>query len=246
MPRLPAAHAASDPVARLKTHIATRYPGRIAGALTRAGTPARCVDLPPDLDPRLREALVHRGVSSLYSHQRESFDLARVRPAPGRRHPHRVGQDALLQPAGAGRGAQLRGQGTLSLSHQGPGPGPGGGADRAQSRRRPWGACLYLRRRHPGRRPQGGAHPRRHRGQQPGHAPPGDPAPSHQMGPVLRGARVRCGGRAAQLPGGLRLSRGQCLSAAASHLPLLRGLTHLHLHLRHHRQPVRAGLAAVR
>ena len=77
MPRLPAAHAASDPVARLKTHIATRYPGRIAGALTRAGTPARCVDLPPDLDPRLREALVHRGVSSLYSHQRESFELAR-------------------------------------------------------------------------------------------------------------------------------------------------------------------------
>ncbi len=77
MPRLPEAHAASDPVARLKTHIATRYPGRIAGALTRAGTPARCVDLPPDLDPRLREALAQRGVSSLYSHQRESFDLAR-------------------------------------------------------------------------------------------------------------------------------------------------------------------------
>jgi DEAD/DEAH box helicase domain-containing protein len=41
--------------------------------------PARAAELvpfPPDLHPRLRESFAKRGIESLYSHQREAFDLA--------------------------------------------------------------------------------------------------------------------------------------------------------------------------
>ena len=66
------------PVDRLRLRLAARYPGRIAGALTLAAAPARWLDLPPALDPRLRDALIARGLPRLYSHQRQAFDLARA------------------------------------------------------------------------------------------------------------------------------------------------------------------------
>jgi DEAD/DEAH box helicase domain-containing protein len=39
---------------------------------------ARYAEFPPDIDSRLREALVRRGVERLYTHQREAFDAARA------------------------------------------------------------------------------------------------------------------------------------------------------------------------
>ncbi len=51
---------------------------------------AKLADLPADLDPGLVEALARAGISSLYSHQAEAFEIARrARPDPDQRH--RVG-----------------------------------------------------------------------------------------------------------------------------------------------------------
>ncbi len=71
------ATAAREPAVHLKDRLLVHFHGRIAGALAQAATPARLCELPPDLDPRLRAALISRGVGGLYSHQREAFDLAR-------------------------------------------------------------------------------------------------------------------------------------------------------------------------
>ncbi len=69
---------ADQPVIRLKNQLTRRYAARIAGDLVRPATPARLADLPPDLDPGLREALAARGLAQLYAHQRDAFDLARA------------------------------------------------------------------------------------------------------------------------------------------------------------------------
>src|SRR6185295_3055700 len=37
----------------------------------------RLVDFPAEVDPRLREALGHRSIAKLYSHQAQAFDVAR-------------------------------------------------------------------------------------------------------------------------------------------------------------------------
>ena len=76
----PRSHATDtgDPVARLRGRLQQRYAGRIAGSLTQAASPARWAELPGDLDPRLAAALAARGLTRLYSHQREAFDLARA------------------------------------------------------------------------------------------------------------------------------------------------------------------------
>jgi DEAD/DEAH box helicase domain-containing protein len=63
---------------RLKGRLAARYPGRIAGELTRPAVPARWAALPPELDPRLKAALQAREIRRLYSHQRQAYDLARA------------------------------------------------------------------------------------------------------------------------------------------------------------------------
>lgn len=39
---------------------------------------AKCVDIPEDVDPRLRDALRRRGIPSLYTHQREAYVEARA------------------------------------------------------------------------------------------------------------------------------------------------------------------------
>ncbi|MDP9190019.1 MAG: DEAD/DEAH box helicase [Actinomycetota bacterium] len=58
-------------------------PGREDGRLVRESsepaTIAKLADLPADLDPRLAEALARIGISSLYSHQAEAFEIARER-----------------------------------------------------------------------------------------------------------------------------------------------------------------------
>jgi DEAD/DEAH box helicase domain-containing protein len=60
----------------LAERLRRRYRGRICAELVLPEHPARYADLPPGLDPRLELALVSRGVSRLYSHQRETADLA--------------------------------------------------------------------------------------------------------------------------------------------------------------------------
>jgi DEAD/DEAH box helicase domain-containing protein len=67
-----------QPVLRLKEQLLSRYRPRISGELVRPAAPARWRDLPPDLAPGLGEALTARGLSRLYAHQREAFDLARA------------------------------------------------------------------------------------------------------------------------------------------------------------------------
>jgi DEAD/DEAH box helicase domain-containing protein len=54
-----------------------RYAGRITGELVQPGSPARHADLPAELDPRLRGALASRGLTRLYSHQREAWEHVR-------------------------------------------------------------------------------------------------------------------------------------------------------------------------
>ena len=223
-------------VARLKG----RYGERISGELVQPAIAARYADLPAGLHPGLTKALAARGVERLYSHQRAVWDLVRSGHHVVVATPTASGKtlcynlpvlDAVLD--GGAKAlylfptkalAQDQVAELLELNRAG---GPG----------RP---CLHLRRRHPGGCPQGGAYPRRHRRLQPGHAPPGDPAPPHQVGAVLRGPAIRGGGRAARLPRGLRLPCGQCPAAPAAGLPLLRGRPALHLRLRHHRQPRRS------
>ncbi len=78
MTERPTLPSPQEPIAGLQRRLATRYPGRISGALTQPALQARCLDLPPDLDPRLKDALRARGIPSLYSHQRQAFDLARA------------------------------------------------------------------------------------------------------------------------------------------------------------------------
>ena len=96
------------------------------------GAVAESVPLPLGLSEPVRKALARRGVTSLYTHQAEAFELAAGRARRGGGHSHRVGQEPLLQPAGARRaGAEARRPRALPVSHQGAVPRPGGGAARA-------------------------------------------------------------------------------------------------------------------
>ncbi len=55
-----------------------RYRGRITGERVEAETPGRYAGLPAGLEPRLAAALAARGVTRLYSHQRETWDHVRA------------------------------------------------------------------------------------------------------------------------------------------------------------------------
>ena len=95
-----AAREPADPdrfVARLRA----KYADRIAGELIVPARDARLAPYPADLDPGLRRALRARGIDSLYSHQRDGMGARARRPACRDRHADRLGQIALLQPAGA-------------------------------------------------------------------------------------------------------------------------------------------------
>ncbi|WP_295451103.1 DEAD/DEAH box helicase [uncultured Thiodictyon sp.] len=70
--------APDQAVIRLKARLLRSYRARICGDLVRPATAASLLELPPDLAPGLREALSDRGLSQLYSHQREAFDLAQA------------------------------------------------------------------------------------------------------------------------------------------------------------------------
>jgi len=55
-----------------------RHGGRITGELLIPARPGQYAPFPADLDPRLHAALTERGITQLYSHQREAWDLVRA------------------------------------------------------------------------------------------------------------------------------------------------------------------------
>src|SRR5688572_10652142 len=63
------------PVERLVDRLKARYRDRITGELEIPAREGRYAPFPPTLDPELRRALERRGLSQLYSHQREAWDL---------------------------------------------------------------------------------------------------------------------------------------------------------------------------
>ncbi len=63
-----------DTVEQLIARLERRDAGRITGRLVRPAMPARHRPLPPGMHPGLVEALGARGITQLYSHQREAWD----------------------------------------------------------------------------------------------------------------------------------------------------------------------------
>ena len=173
------------------------------------------------------------------------------RRAHRRHHAHRLGQDALLQPAGPRRHPQgHRDARALPVPDQGAGAGPDGGAARAvrADRRGRWRGDrrAHLRRRHAGRRPQDDPRPRPHRADQPRHAARRRaPAPS-ALGQAVREPALRGDRRAPRLPRRVRQPPVQRAAPPAAHLPALRLGPAVHLLVGDHRQPAPAGRAAGR
>jgi DEAD/DEAH box helicase domain-containing protein len=75
--RAPQRRANTDPVAECLEELQRSHGGCITGTLETPGKSGIYAELPPDLDPALKTALNARGVSQLYSHQRESWDRVR-------------------------------------------------------------------------------------------------------------------------------------------------------------------------
>ena len=184
---------------------------------------ADLVDIPGWLDPRLRGALARRGIPALYRHQAEAMERLAGGEDVARRDAHRLGQVAVLPPAGAaGRRRGSGRAGALPVPDQGAQPGPAGrGARAGRPRRAELEAGVY-----DGDTPA--PHPQPHpcgrpgRGHQPGHAPRGDPAPPHEVVPALRAAALRGHRRGPRLPRHLRQPRRQRAAAARAHLRPLR------------------------
>src|SRR6476646_10264041 len=57
---------------------AAPHDDRLVHRAYEAGTPARVVPLPADIDPRVASALIAQGIAELYSHQAETYELARA------------------------------------------------------------------------------------------------------------------------------------------------------------------------
>ena len=179
--------------------------------------------MPPWLDPRI------------VARPRRARDRAAVHPPGGgdrgrpcrrgrrRRHADGVGQDAVLRPARPP--GDRRGPGRprpVPVPDEGPRPGPGDGVRRAVGGGRPVDHHLHLRRRHAGPDPVGGPRRRAGRRDQPGHAPLGDPSPSHEVVPAVRAAPAHRHRRAPHVPRRVRRPRRQRPAPAAADLRALR------------------------
>ena len=78
-------------------------PSFAGGVVHHERIPARAAQtapLPDWLDPRICAALAGRGIDPLYVHQAEAIEAVRAGRRRRGRHPDRVGQDAVLRPAG--------------------------------------------------------------------------------------------------------------------------------------------------
>ena len=98
----------------------------------------------------------------------------------------------------------------------------------------------------PGAVPHRPAHCRAGRGDQPGHAPLGDPAPSHQVVPALRAAALHRRRRGAHVPRHLRIARRQRAAPPVAAVRALRQQAADHVLLGDDRQPEAAGRDADR
>ena len=204
--------------------------------------PARVVDFPAELHPKLRDTLAGRGYEGLYSHQREAFELVQGGKDVVVVTPDRLGQDPLLQPPGPRPHPQgPRRAGALPLPDEGAGPGParraprGGRGDRGRHRH------VHLRRGHAAGRAQVDPRARARRGHEPRHAAQGHPAAPHQVGEAAREPALRRDRRAAQPARGLRLARHEHPAPAAAAVRVLRLAAAVHLLLGHDREPEGAG-----
>src|SRR5687767_15966502 len=65
------------PIDRLVERLKRRYADRITGELLIPPRAARHAPFPEVLDPALREAFERRGLTQLYTHQREAWDRVR-------------------------------------------------------------------------------------------------------------------------------------------------------------------------
>jgi DEAD/DEAH box helicase domain-containing protein len=70
--------ATSNAVSRFIEHLQTRYAGRITGQAVVPARPGQYDDLPAELDPRVHAALQGKGITHLYSHQRQAWDAVRA------------------------------------------------------------------------------------------------------------------------------------------------------------------------
>ena len=107
--------------------------------------PAIEAPLPDWLDPRLVRGLERRGITGLYSHQREAIDALREGRDVAVVTPTASGKSLcynLPGPPGHRRGS--RGAGAVPLPHQGAEPGPAGRVPRPRDARgdRARGGCL--------------------------------------------------------------------------------------------------------
>ena len=164
-----------------------------------------------------------------------------------RRHADGVGQVAVLHgpgPPGA-HGGPL-GPGAVPVPDEGARPGPGRRAVGARAGRRARGRVRLLRRRHAGTDPVGHPQGRPGRGDQPGHAPLGDPPPPHEVVPAVRAAAGDRRGRAPHVPRRLRQPCRERPAAAPAPVRALRQPPGRRLLLGDHRQPVGARGAARR
>ena len=214
-------------------------------------TPATFAPFPDGLDPRLRAgAGLARRHAALHPSGR-GLRARRRRPQHRRHHADGVGQDAVLQPAGARRGAEEpRDARALPVSDQGAGAGSDGGAARArrqdQRGRRRRHRRAHLRRRHAAGRAPHHPHARARRAQQSRHAARGHPAAPSEVGEAVREPALHHHRRAARLSRRVRQPPGQRAAPAAARVPPLRIGSAVHLLVGDHRQPRGAGGAAGR
>jgi len=70
--------AQEDPVRSLSRRLKGKYGGRITGELRVSAREGCYAPFPDDLDARLRRGLEARGISRMYSHQRQAWDAVRA------------------------------------------------------------------------------------------------------------------------------------------------------------------------
>ena len=179
-------------------------------------------------------------------------DRARARRPPRRHHDaDRVGQDALLQRAGAEHDpARPVGASALSVSDQGARAGSAGRAARAVgpalAAQRARDRRVHLRRRHAAGCAARDSRSRARRAEQSGHGALGHPAASSALGEAVREPPLRRDRRAARVSRRVRQPPDERAAAAAADLPALRLDADVHLLVGDDRQSARAGRGARR
>ena len=185
----------------------------------RPGVPAQMAPLPEDIDPRIASALIAQGIAELYTHQAETYALARsgkhvcvvTGTASGKSLAYTL---PLVQELLERKRRAL----ALPEPDEGARAGPGAAPDRAAARP----AADAVRRRHAARAPAARAQVGQPDPHEPRHAAPRDPPEPRALGRGAREPHARGGRRGARLPRRLRQPRRAGAAAAPPHLRDLR------------------------